>query len=71
MVKIPPASAGNAGDLGLIPGLGRSWSKKGHATPIFFPGEFHGQKNLGAYSPQGCKVLVVTEQLPPHRFLIF
>ena len=63
VVKNPPASAGNAGDLGLIPGLGRSWSKKWHPTPIFLPGEFHGQKNLAGYSPWSCKELDKTERL--------
>ena len=24
-------------------------------TPVFLPGEFHGQRNLAGYSPQGCK----------------
>ena len=40
-------SACNAGDLGLIPGLGRSPEEgKGYPTPVFWPGEFHG-----LYSP--------------------
>ena len=25
------------------------------ATPVFLPGELHGQKNLAGYSPRGCK----------------
>ena len=30
--------------------------EKGMATtPVFVPGEFHGQKNLKSYSPQGWK----------------
>ena len=28
----------NAGDLGLIPGLGRKWLP----TSVYFPGKFHG-----------------------------
>ena len=68
VVKNPPANAGNAGDLGVIPGLGRSWSKKWHPAPVFLPGEFHGQKNLAGYRLRGCKELVVTEELPPHIF---
>ena len=52
-------SAYNAGDLDLIPGLGRS-SGEGERlpTPIFWPGEFHG-----LYSLWGCKELDMTEQL--------
>ena len=35
-------SARNAGDLGLIPGSGRS----PEPTPIFLPGESHGWRSL-------------------------
>ena len=44
----PGGSAGKespcyVGDLGLIPGLGRSPGEgKGYPTPVFWPGEFHG-----------------------------
>ena len=31
----------NAGDLGLIPGLGRSLEKGTLSIPVFWPGEFH------------------------------
>ena len=38
--------------------------KKGMATtPVFLPGEFHGQRSLVGYSPCGCKELDTTEQL--------
>ena len=33
------------------------------ATPVFLPGEFHGQRSLAEYSPWGCKELDITEQL--------
>ena len=37
-------SACNAGDLGLIPGLGRSSGEgKGYPLAVFWPGEFHGK----------------------------
>jgi len=45
----------NARDQGLIPGLGRSL-KKGMArqpTPVFLPGEFHGQRRLAGYTVHG------------------
>ena len=45
MVKNLPASAGDARDTGLIPGLERS----------------HGQRSLMGYSPWGCKESDVTE----------
>ena len=38
-------SACNAGDLGLIPGLGRSLKGNDSFTPVIFPGEFHGQRS--------------------------
>ena len=38
-------SACNAGDLGLIPGLGTSPGEE-NGYPVFWPGEFHG-----LYSP--------------------
>ena len=41
------ASACNAGDPGSIPGLGRSPGEgHGNPTPVFLPGEFHGQMSL-------------------------
>ena len=32
-------------------------------TPVFLPGESHGQRNLVGYSPRGHKELYMTEQL--------
>ena len=34
-------------------------------TPVFFPGEFHGQRSLAGYGPWGRKELDMTEQLSP------
>ena len=65
------ASARNAGDLGLIPGLGRSPGEgNGQPTPVLSPGEFHGQRSLVGYSPQGHKELDTTEQLHFHFLLL-
>ena len=57
----PCGSAGkefvcNVGDLGSIPGLGRS-PGEGKGCPVFWPGEFHG------HSLWGCKELHTTERL--------
>ena len=30
-------------------------------TPVFLPGESHGQKSLAGYGPQGCKESDMTE----------
>ena len=44
----------NAADPGSIPGLGRSpGEEKWLPTPLFLPGESHGQKSLVGYSPCG------------------
>ena len=58
------ASACNAGDLGSIPGLGRSLGRrKWQPIPVFLPRESHGQRSLAGYSPRGPKELDMTEQL--------
>ena len=57
-------SAYNAGDSGLIPGSGRSpWRRKWQPTPVFLPGESHGQRSLVGYSLWGRKETHTTEQL--------
>ena len=50
------------GDLGSIPGLGGLPCRKNwQPTPVFLPGESHGQRGLMGYSPQGHKELDTTE----------
>jgi len=41
-------SACSMGDLGLIPGSGRSCGEGRHPTSVFLPGEFHEQRNRWA-----------------------
>ena len=41
--------------------------KKWPPTPVFLPGESHGQRNLEGYSPQGHKKSDTTQQLSTHR----
>ena len=36
--------------------------RKWQPTPVFLPGEFHGQRNLVGYSPWGCKESGTTYQ---------
>ena len=38
-----------------------SWRRKWQPTPVFLPGEFHGQRSLAGYGPWGHKD--TTEQL--------
>ena len=40
-----------------------SWRKKWQPTPVFLPGESHGQRSLVGYSPWGHKESDMTEQL--------
>jgi len=54
VVKNPPA---NAGDTGLIPGLGRSPEGGNSPTSVFLPGIFHALSSLVGYSPLCCKGL--------------
>ena len=61
------ANAGDVGDAGLIPGLGRSpWRRAWKPTPVFLPGKSCGQRSWVAYSPWGCKELNTVEQLNIH-----
>ena len=42
--------------VGKIP-----WRRKWQPTPVFLPGESHGQRSLAGYSPWGCKESETTE----------
>ena len=56
MMKNPPASAGDIRNMGSIPGSGRfPWKRAWQTTPVFLPGELHGQRSQAGYSPWGCK----------------
>ena len=35
---------------------GIPWMRKWQPTPVFWPGESHGQRSLAGYSPWGCRV---------------
>ena len=67
MVKNPLVNEGDARDVGLIPGLGRSpLVGNGNPTPTFLPGESHRQRSLASYSPQGRRELDTTEHTHTH-----
>ena len=60
MVKNPPAMQ----ETDLIPVSERSAGEGiGYPTPVFLPGELHGQKPLVDYSTWSCKESDMTEQL--------
>ena len=41
----------------------KDWRRQRQPTPVFLPGESHGQRNLGGYNPWGRKELDMIEQL--------
>ena len=41
----------------------RPWRREWLPTPEFWPGEFHGQRNLAGYSPWGSQQVDMTEWL--------
>ena len=58
MVLVVKNLSANAGDkkLGFDPWVGMiPWRRAWQLTPVFFPGESHGQRSLVGYSPWGRK----------------
>ena len=45
-------------DFGKIP-----WRRAWQPTPVFLPGESHGQSSLTGHSPEGHKELDTTEAI--------
>ena len=63
VIKNLPASAGDIMRHGFSPWVGKiPWRKVWQPTPVFLPGEFHGQRCLEVYSPWGCKDLDITKE---------
>ena len=57
-------SACNVGDQGSDPWVGKiPWRRAWQPTPVFLPGEAHGQRRLEGCSPWGQKESDTTEQL--------
>ena len=47
--------------FGFDPWVGKiPWRRAWEPTPVFLPGESHGQGSLAGYSPWGCKELAMT-----------
>ena len=56
-VKNLPANAGDNKRLRFDPWLGKiPWRRAWQPTPVFLPGESHGQRSLESYSPRTCQV---------------
>ena len=66
VVQNLPANAGDVREdvrefdlwVGRIP-----WRRAWQPPPVFLPGEFHGQRSLVGYSPQGHKASDTTEAI--------
>ena len=59
LAPVPPGgsdSKGSACNVGDNLGSGICLRSKWQDTPVFLPGEFHGQRSLADYSPWGCRV---------------
>ena len=53
------------GRPGFDPWVGKiPWRRERLPTPVLWPGEFHGERSLGGYSPWDCKESDTTERLP-------
>ena len=47
------------------------WNRKWQPTPVFLPGNSHGQRSLASYSPWGHKASDTTERPSTHTQLIY
>ena len=72
MVKILPANTGDAGDVSLIPGSGRS-PGGGIGNPFQYSclEKCHGQTSLAGYNPCGRKELDTTEHKNTNKLTSF
>ena len=62
-VKNLPTNAGHVRDNGFNPWVTKiPWRRKWQLTPVFLPGEFHGERSLVGCSPWGHKELDTIEQ---------
>ena len=65
-VKNPPAQAGDRRP-GFSPWVRKvPWSRAWQPTPVFLPGESHGQRSLTGYSPWGHKASDTPEATYTH-----
>ena len=64
VIKNPPANAGDARDMGSIPGSGKiPWRRKWQSTPVLLLGKSHRQRSLVSYTPWGHKELDMPEHI--------
>ena len=62
--KDPPCQCRRRKRCRFDPWVGKiPWRRAWQPTPVFLPGESHGQRSPAGYSPQGCKESDTTEWL--------
>ena len=70
--SVSKESACSVGDLGSIPGSGRSPGEgNGYPTPVFLLREFHELRSLVGYSPWGRKESDTTEMTDTYTQYLF
>ena len=63
MVKKLPANTRDIRDSRFEDWVGKTaWRRAWQLTPVFLPGESHGQRSLEGYSPWGRTELDITEE---------
>ena len=71
MLKDPTTNAGDLRDTGSILGLGRSpGNANGQPSPVFLPGESHGQRSLAGHGPWDLResdMIEVTKHARKHN----
>ena len=69
MVKIPAANAGDIREHGLDTWIRKiPWRREWEPTPVFLPGESHGERSLAGYGPWSRKEADTTERLTGFSF---
>ena len=64
VVKNSPANAGETEEVWVLSLVKKiPWRREWLLTPVFWPGESHGQKSLVGYGPKGHKESDTTEPL--------
>ena len=67
MARNLPARAGDTEETRFNPWVRKiPWRRKGLPTPVSLPGEFHGQRSLMGYSPQGYRESDTTDCAHTH-----
>ena len=61
-----PANARRHKRPGFDPWVGKIWRRPWQPTPVFWPGESHGQRSLVGHSPRGPTESDTTEWLSTH-----